>query len=353
MSINIDKYININEMKNKIKSYLSDNWVNITIILIIIFIIYKINILLNKTDVPIIKQLNDFKNKQIDDVIAKINNRPYYGKLPPGYSGSQYVGQHEQGGDLIREQIIEQICPMGTYIDNLEIGSNDDHVNYIKGTCSNGKQLELLGKKINKSKTNFIKKTNGIDALNVKYNSNYINVISEIGENENGGKKINCGLNKIIVGYRGRAENPNYNEVKQNSDYKIKHLQFICNDDNAYLNVPLTHKKCGNDGDVCKLDMHNKNIYYGVPGVKVVKISKDKINTKEFTCRPRGFFGIRGDVLPVDDPLPGFDKSCFLERKGISEEDIKKIINENKYRLWGAWSNDEYGKPSKIIKKDM
>ena len=65
------------------------------------------------------------------------------------------------------------------------------------------------------------------------------------------------------------------------------------------------------------------------------RIDKKKIKGNIFSCRPKGFFGIKGDTLPVEDPLPDMKKSCYLEMKGLTEKDIEKIINESKYKLYG------------------
>lgn len=337
---------------DKLKTYFTNFWKYLGAIIFIIFILYKIYNSIDTSSTPFIKQLNNYKNKKIDEIIASVNNRPYYGKLPPGYFGSEYVGQKSLKGDLVKEQLVEQICPMDSYLTNLEIGTSGGYVNYLEGTCSNGKKLEMLGKKFGKSKIDSINETNeniGIQNVNVIYNTSYINDVYQIGKKNIGGEKIGCGPNRIIVGYRGRAENPNYYEDDKTSDFRVKHLQFICNDINSKLDIPLSYGICGKDGEVCKLDNYHSDIYYGVPGTKVVKIDAKKIKTREFTCRPKGFFGINGEVLPIDDPLPGIDKSCYLQKKGISEEDIKKIINNSQHRLWGAWSQGDYGKPSPIL----
>jgi hypothetical protein len=304
-------------------------------IIFIIFILYKAYNSINNNTTPIIKQLNKYTENKIDKIFEKINNRPIYGNLPQGYTSSGFVGERTMKGDLTNEQIVEDNCPIGEYIKNFEIGESNGFINYIHGTCSNGKKLKILGKKINKSVKNNIKKEHGFNALNIKYDSSYLNEIYQVGKKNDNDTKLGCGDDHIIVGYRGRAENPNYNEDDEITDFRIKHLQFICNDKNAVENIPPTYRKCGDDGDICKFERNNQYIYYGVPGVKVVKIDKKKIKGNIFSCRPKGFFGIKGDTLPVEDPLPDMKKSCYLEMKGLTEKDIEKIINESKYKLYG------------------
>jgi hypothetical protein len=320
---------------------INDNWIYFSII-IIIFLIY---IFSNKETTPIVKQINDYGKEGWDRIVEKVNDRPFYGKLPVGYTGTAYTGQSTMKGGVMHEEIVEQICPMGTYINNLEFGTSNGFINYIKGNCSDGSELDMLGKKFTKSKRKNIKEQHGINGVNIKYNSSYLQNISQIEKGiEDAGKKIHCGPNHIIVGYRGRAENPNYDEEGQISDFRIKHLQFICNDKNAEKNIPITHGKCGNDGEVCEFNMNNEYIYYGIPGKKVVKINKKDIKSNQFTCRPQGFFGIKGDVLPVEDPLPGMDKSCYLERRDY-KFDYKDLLDKMRYRLWGAWSNIDHDQP--------
>jgi hypothetical protein len=287
----------------------------ICIIILIIFFLLNQRILhdehfdiINKT--PIIKQTRDFAKNKIDKAKEYINKRPIYSPLPPEYTNTEYTGQSTMKGDIVHEQIVEEICPMGTFIKDLEIGTksnnNEDYVGYIKGICSDGKILEILGKE-NKNIKNIknIKEQYGTESLNIKYDDSYINKIGRVnaGSLENVGKKISCPQNNIIVGYRGRAED------------KIKHLQFICNDKNTELDIPKTHIKCGDDGDVCKFNRNNEYIYYGVPDRKVVKINKKHIRGNSFTCYPIGFFPIKGaEILPIEDPIPGENKSCFIEK---------------------------------------
>lgn len=316
------------------------NNIYILLAIIIIFAIYILYKYASKSS-PIIKQLNEYKNNKIDNIISKINKRPVYGDLSPEYTETEYVGISSMKGNIINEQIIEQKCPVGTYLNQIEIGTSDGFINYLKGKCTNGKELDMLGNKFEKSKIKQIKKQHGIDALNVKYDASYLNNIYQIGEEYSDIKKVlKCPSNNIIVGYRGRAENPNYDEVDKTSDFRIKHLQFICNHKDAKKNIPFTHSKCGNEGEICEFNRNHEYIYYGVPGKKVVKINKKDLDKNSFTCRHRGFFGKKqSPVLPVDDPLPGLNKSCYLERPDYNF-DYEGLLNTIQYRLWGAGNND-------------
>ncbi len=309
------------------------------LIYIIIFIItITIFFLLNKkfgiiNKTPIIKQTNRFIENKIDRAKEIINNRPIYSPLQSEYTSTDFMGQSRMKGDIVNEKIVEEICPMGSFIKELEIGIENDNNNviYIKGICSNGKILEIIGKENNDNNKKYIKNENGIESLNVEYDDSYINKIHRVdaGQLENIGKKISCPNNNIIVGYRGRSED------------KIKHLQFICNDKDAQLDIPESHIQCGNDGDVCKFKKNHEYIYYGVPGRKVVKISKKRLRGDSFTCYPIGFFPLKGaEVLPIEDPVPGENKSCYIENPNFNqEEEYADLRKKLAYRLYGAWSN--------------
>jgi hypothetical protein len=313
------------------------------LLLIIIIIFFLFMILLSKIPItknaPIIKQTRTLTDNKIDNIKEYITKRPYYSKLPPEYTNTDFMGQTYMKGDIVHEQIAEEICPMGTFIKKLEIGDDGENINYIKGFCSgffydknkdkdkdkekNKKELETLGKNISKNKKE-IEEDNGFEKLNVKYDDTFIKSIAKIGGGQlsNVGKNIICPNNNIIVGYRGRAED------------KIKHLQFICGDKNAKKDIPLTHVKCGNDGQVCHFDRNDEYIYYGIPGRKVVEIDKNKILSNKFTCYPEGFFGINGaPVLPIEDPLPGENKSCYIEKKNYKlEEELLEKERKIPYR---------------------
>lgn len=324
---------------NNNKIIFSNFWKYMFVSLFIIIFFYKVYNTIDINSTPIISQINKYVQTDVYKIFSKFNNEPVYGNLSPKYTGSEYAGEITMKGDLVHEQIVEDKCSMGKYIKSLEIGENNGFVNYIIGTCSDGKKLKILGDKLKQSKKNVIKERHGINAVNVKYDESYLNEIYQVGKKEDDGKKIGCGNDNIIIGYRGRAENPDYNNnenTKDITDFRIKHLQFICNAKNAEKNIPVTHRKCGDDGDVCKFEKNNQYIYYGVPGVKVVKIDKKKINGNVFTCFPKGYLAIRGNILPINDPLPSMKKSCYLEMKGLTEKDIQKMINKDKYRLWGA-----------------
>jgi hypothetical protein len=313
---------------------------NLYVLFVVIFVIFFIIYKYTTETSPIIKQLNEYTRNKIDNIMANINDRPIYGILPPEYTETEYAGTASTKGNIINEQIVEQKCPVGSYLDQIEIGTNNGFVNYIKGKCKNGKELNILGMKFDKSKIKNIKKLHGIDALGIEYDASYLNNVYQIGESGYNGKTLQCPRDNIIVGYRGRAENPNYDEVDKNSDFRVKHLQFVCNHKDAQKKIPITHSKCGDEGEICEFNRNHEYIYYGVPGKKVVKINKKDIDKDSFTCRHSGFFGKKqSPVLPIDDPLPGAEKSCYLERSDYNF-DYEGLLNTIQHRLWGAGNND-------------
>jgi WSC domain len=80
-------------------------------------------------------------------------------------------------------------------------------------------------------------------------------------------------------------------------------------------NIPLPddYSACGQDGDVCDYIGEN-DIYYGVQGKGLSKVPSRNVLPGKFKCLPIEF-GNKLEypaVLPVQDPLPGVKKSCYL-----------------------------------------
>jgi hypothetical protein len=284
-----------------------------------------------------------YASLKINNIREAINynilKMPVYSNLPSEYTSTDYMGETKMKGDILNEQIAEEMCPVGTYIKNLEVGSDGENINYILGTCSDGQQLEILGKNNNAKNIKNISKQYGIEKLNVKYDDSFIQKIEKEGSGilNTIGKTISCPENNIIVGYRGRAED------------KIKHLQFVCCHKDAEKDIPKTHIKCGNEGEVCKFNRNEQFIYYGIPGKKVIKINKKKLKSDKFTCYPKNYFPKnKTEVLPIDDILKrelGSDigeekKGCYLEKPNYKlEQELWNKEKKRGYRLYGAWSN--------------
>jgi hypothetical protein len=88
---------------------------------------------------------------------------------------------------------------------------------------------------------------------------------------------------------------------------------------NTGVNSQKTKYKAYTDGQTASYITEPAGIYYGVDGGKGVYIGQDIMNNLtqntngQFTCLPKGFKGSRGyPVLPVDDPVPGIAKKCYV-----------------------------------------
>jgi hypothetical protein len=267
---------------------------------------------------PIVKQFVNFVDQKIDGVKDYIYKEPIYDKIPDEYSLTKKIGSGKSG--KISDNYI---CPMGEYIKTLEIGSDGEKINYIKGTCSGEGQLEILGKKLNN--TNIVRNISEEYGINGVYymNDDDVTDISNLEGGNIGRKKLSCPYkDHVIVGYRGKA------------DDKISNLQFVCNDKNSQKDLPDNYLKCSNDGDICNFKRNHHDIYYGIPGKKLVKVSKRNLSQDSFTCYPIGFLPLKNNpVLPIEDPIPNEDKACYIENSIYYDIIENNNKNDGTYKL--------------------
>jgi hypothetical protein len=274
--------------------------------------------LINTT--PIIKQFSNIAIDKTTNLKHKILFYPVYDRLKPEYIQTRGIGGGT--GGKISENYI---CPMGTFIDEFKIESDDKNINSLVGICSGKKELIKLGSKSETTKYNkVVKDDRGFNNIYYKADS-FVNEISNLEGGDIGRLNLKCPKDQLIVGYRGKSDNKT-----------ISHLELICNDKNAELDLPPNYVKCGDDGDICQFNRNSNFIYYGIPGRKVVKIDKRMLNKDSFTCFPQGLFSKKGNpILPIEDPIPGEDKFCYIENKnyynnGEYDKDIEKL----RYRIW-------------------
>jgi hypothetical protein len=82
------------------------------------------------------------------------------------------------------------------------------------------------------------------------------------------------------------------------------------------IQLPQNYAACGQDGNSCQFEFKGDNdIYYGVENKKLVKIPGRSITSGNFSCLPLGHKNDKGyPSLPVQDPIPGVVKSCYIRK---------------------------------------
>ena len=110
----------------------------------------------------------------------------------------------------------------------------------------------------------------------------------------------------------------------------------------AITSLPLSYTACGNDGADCEFDAAN-DIYYGVANKSLLKIAKDRMTSGKFTCLPLGFKSPRGfPILPVEDPLPGTQKTCYLMPGEVNREENHEENHEENRNHFKHSSNHQH-----------